>query len=58
MQKGMPKSVWVVVDVQSGVPVDVEVFEQENRARRCLNSWRRTVREDYDTVSLFESIVK
>lgn len=55
MQKDKGKSLWIVVRVESGVPVLANVFEQENPARRCLNSWQKTVREDYDSVGLLES---
>ncbi len=55
MHQDKGKSLWVVVRVESGVPVLAKVFEQENPARRCLDSWQKTVREDYDSVGLLES---
>ncbi len=55
MQKDKVKNLWVVVKVESGIPVLAKVFEQESSAQRCLNYWQRTVREDYDSVGLLES---
>ncbi|MFH1737866.1 MAG: hypothetical protein ABIH23_02575 [bacterium] len=57
MHKDKGKSLWVVIRVESGIPVLAKVFKQENPAKRCLNSWGKTVREDYDTVGLLESKV-
>ena len=50
--------VWVVVEVQSGVPVLAEVFADRRAAKRCQRKLRTKMRQDYDEVGLFEGTVR
>ena len=50
--------VWVVVQVQSGVPVLAEVFADRTRAEKREARLRREMRQDYDEIGLFETKVK
>lgn len=49
---------WVVVWVQSGVPVQAEVFADKLLAEKCEMRLRSKRRVDYDEVGLFEAKVK
>jgi len=49
------KLVWVVVQVQSGIPVLAEVFQDKAKAERRERALIRESREEYDAVDVFES---
>lgn len=49
-----PRTLWVVVKVESGVPVIVEAYYRQKTARSRERLLRRNIREDYDTVNVFE----
>jgi hypothetical protein len=50
--------VWVVVQVQSGVPVVAEAFADRPSAEKREIRLRREMREGYDEVGFFETNVK
>lgn len=54
MKMNQGKSVWVVVEAQSGIPVLAEVFADRVLAEKREKSLRRKMRECYDVVELFE----
>ena len=49
--------IWVVVEVESGVPVLAEVFQEKDLAERRQQELRSEMREDYDEVGLFQTTV-
>jgi hypothetical protein len=53
-RRKVPEIIWIVVFVQSGVPVLAEAYRYEKVARRREQSLRADMREDYDEVGLFE----
>jgi len=55
MKTRSSNQVWVVVEVESGVPVLAEVFTNEVSAKRREDELRTEIRQDYDAVGLFES---
>ena len=48
-------TVWVVVKVESGIPVQVKAFEDLAKAEKRQATWKRNLRPDYDSVGLFEA---
>ena len=46
--------VWVVVLVQSGIPVVAEVYRDEETARKREEFLREDIRPDYDETGVFE----
>jgi hypothetical protein len=57
MAPSKTKPVWVLVKVQSGVPVKVEAFRNLRSARAHEDSWRRQMRPDYDESGIFKVIL-
>ena len=55
MKAKRSNSIWVVVEVASGVPVSAEVFADKDSARKHEHKLRRKMRPDYDEVGLFEA---
>jgi hypothetical protein len=51
------RRVWVVVHVQSGIPVGAEVFQDKAEAVKLERRLNREIREEYDAVGLFETKV-
>ena len=49
-----PDTVWVVVQVESGVPVLAEVYRDEATAMNREESLRESARPDTDEVATFE----
>lgn len=49
---------WVVVQVQSGVPVAAKTFADRPSAEKCETRLRRQMREGYDEIGFFETNVK
>lgn len=47
--------VWVVVEVESGVPTLAEVFTDKISAKKRECKLRMAMRQDYDEVGLFEA---
>jgi len=50
--------VWVVVEVDSGIPVLTEVFANREKAEKREHKLRMEMRQDYDEVGLFEATVR
>lgn len=49
-----PETVWVVVVVESGVPILAEAHRDQNLAEQREQFFRASMREDYDEVGVFE----
>lgn len=47
------EDIWVVVEVMSGIPVDVQVFRDEKSAWKTEASIRKQLRPDYDEAGVF-----
>src|SRR5208282_1943033 len=54
MKTKQSNQVWVVVEVQSGIPVLAEVFAKKIAAQRLERQLRRDLRQDYDAAGIFE----
>ena len=54
MENQKPDMVWVVVLVESGIPVCAEVYRDVESAWARGKSWRENMRPDYDEVGVFE----
>ena len=54
MVRGQVEIVWVVVLVESGIPVFVEAFRDEQSAVMSEQTIRARVRPDYDDTGIFE----
>jgi hypothetical protein len=50
--------VWVVVEVQSGIPALAEVYADRPSAEKREASLRKKLRPDYDEVGVFETAIK
>jgi hypothetical protein len=50
-----PQTIWIVVLVESGIPVSAEAFQKQEDAVRREQQLREDVREAYDEVGLFET---
>jgi hypothetical protein len=53
MMRTRGKELWVVVMVQSGIPVSVDAYRHKERALRRRTQLRTSVREDYDATGVF-----
>lgn len=49
---------WVVVMVQSGIPVQVEAYRDRQHAETRERLWRERMRPDNDEVGIFEVQVR
>ncbi|MBI3242016.1 MAG: hypothetical protein HYZ49_06960 [Chloroflexi bacterium] len=49
-----PEIIWIVVLVESGVPILVEAYRYEKVARRREHLLRAKMRENYDEAGIFE----
>jgi hypothetical protein len=58
MKTKQSDQIWIVVDVQSGVPVQAEAFAERNAAKRRQQKLRRQMRQDYDEIGLFEVTIR
>ena len=54
MPSKKPDTIWIVVSVESGVPVLVEAYYDAKKAKSRRRSLRRKINPDYDEVSVFE----
>jgi hypothetical protein len=52
-----PQTIWIVVLVESGIPVSAEAFQKQEDAVRREQQLREDVREAYDEVGLFETTI-
>jgi hypothetical protein len=50
--------VWTVVEVNSGVPVTIETFNESASARRRASYLRRNTNPNDDVVAVFSSTLK
>ena len=48
------KSAWIVVEVNSGIPVDVRTFTNQDLATEYLEGLRQNLNPDNDEVGIFE----
>jgi hypothetical protein len=48
------KSAWIVVEVNSGIPVDVRIFTKQDLATEYLGGLRQNLNPDNDEVGIFE----
>ena len=58
MKTNQSNQVWVVVDVESGIPVLAEVFADRHSAKKRERELRADLRQDYDEVGIFEATVR
>ena len=58
MKKKRSNQLWVVVKVESGIPVSAEGYCGKASARRREATLRRQMREAYDSVGTFELAAK
>ena len=52
--KTSSKSTWVVVEVRSGIPVEVKAFPNQEKATEYLVSLRESLNLDNDEAGIFE----
>lgn len=50
----MSDTIWIVVLVQSGIPVLAEAYRDQKTALKRERALRRKMRPDYDEVGVFE----
>lgn len=58
MKARRPNQLWIVVKVESGIPVTAEGYGARAAAKRREATLRRRMREAYDSVGTFELAVK
>jgi hypothetical protein len=58
MKTKQSNQVWVVVEVESGIPVLAEVFANKTTAKSRERTLREDLRPDYDEVGIFEATVR
>jgi len=58
MMSQQSELLWVVVEVQSGIPVEVKAYRNKRSAVRREQFLRKRMRPDYDEVSIFEVEVR
>lgn len=51
------KTVWVLVKVESGIPIDVKVFDDFVKAEKRRTTWERNHNPEDDAVGLFETSI-
>ena len=49
------KTVWVLVKAESGIPIDVKVFDDFAKAEKRRATWERNHNLEADAVGLFET---
>jgi hypothetical protein len=52
-----PQTIWVVVLVESGIPVSSEAFQKQDDAVHREQQLRAEMREEYDEVGVFETAI-
>jgi hypothetical protein len=53
-----PNPVWIVVQVDSGVPTEAEVFDEMKPAKRRASYLRRDADPNDDVVAVFPATIK
>jgi len=51
--QGQPKSLWVIVKVESGIPVTVEAYEDERSAKAREQVLRKHMHPENDETGIF-----
>ena len=54
LPKESTKSSWIVVEVNSGVPVEVKAFSNQDVATKYLEDLRQRLNPDNDEAGIFE----
>ena len=54
MPEKQPELLWVVVKVESGIPVMVEAYWDRESAETREQFWRENMRPEYDETGVFE----
>ena len=54
MPQKKTQTMWVVVLVESGIPVAVEAYRDQRTAQKRERLLRNDMREEYDAVGMFE----
>ena len=52
--KTSTKIAWIVVEVHSGIPINVKAFQNQEIATEYLESLRKNLNLDNDEVGIFE----
>ena len=52
--KGTDKTTWIVVEVNSGIPVDIKAFSNHDVATNYLESLRQSLNPDNDEAEIFK----
>jgi hypothetical protein len=53
-ERNTRENIWIVVSVQSGIPVDVKVFRNKDLAYEFAVKLRDNIDPDMDRISVFE----
>jgi len=53
-EKGTDKATWIVVEVNSGIPVEVKAFSNQDRAIDYLEGLRQSLNPDNDEADVFK----
>ena len=54
VKKPSTKPTWIVVEVNSGIPVEVQAFSNQETAIKYLESLRENLNLDNDEAGIFE----
>jgi len=54
MSGKQPESLWIVVKVESGIPVTVEAYRDRRSAEMREQAWRERMNSDNDETGVFE----
>ena len=54
MQQKQVDYIWVVVKVESGIPVTAEAYDNEQSAETTEQLWRKDMNPDNDEAGVFE----
>lgn len=54
MKRRKDDMVWVVVLVESGIPIEAQVYRDWRAAKRKERSWRKQMDDTYDATGIFE----
>jgi hypothetical protein len=54
MSGKQPESLWIVVKVESGIPVTVEAYRDRRSAEMQEQAWRERMNPDNDESGVFE----
>ena len=57
MSGNQPESLWIVVKVESGIPVTVEAYRDRRSAEMREQAWRERMNPDNDESGVFEVLI-